>query len=393
MCGDMANRRPEETENTANVKMIVSLTLIHFIGDLYFSFLQPLIPVFIEKFSLTLVEVGLLTATSRFLAFIVQPSVGYLSDHYRTRFFILGGPLLSIVCCSLIGVAGSFGMLLSLISLGAVGGAMFHPAVAGMISTYSGRNFGLSMSVFNMGGTLAFGVGPIFITYFVEKFGLGKSPVSMIFGLAVMVYLFLSVPIPHGEGLRSRGFVGSLQEALGDVWKSIIFIWLAMVLRAFVIQSFTTYLPVIYARQDRALIAIGVLVALFTIAGALSGVLAGHVGDRIGFKPVFYVSYLLTPPSLIALICSSGNWVYVNAFLAGFFSMATLPLGVAMAQKLSPRGKSMVSSLMMGLAMGTGGMLTPLAGKLSDLYSIQTVLIFIALIPFFSIGLIYKVKE
>ena len=383
---------PEELETT-NVKVIVSLMLIHFIGDVYFSFIQPLIPVFVEKFALSMTQVGLLAGISRFLAFIVQPSVGYFADHYRTRVFILGGPLLTIVFLPLIGIAPSFVVLLLFISLGAVGSSMFHPAVAGMISTYSGPNFGLSMSIFNMGGTLAFGIGPIFITYFVEAFGLKASPITMVLGLAVMVYLFQTVPLPQGEGLRSRGFIGSLKEAIGDAWKPLVLIWLALVLRSFVVQSFTTFLPIIYARQGHSLTSIGILVALFTIAGALSGLLSGHISDKIGFKPIFYISYLLTSPSLIALVSCSGNWVYINAFSAGFFTMATLPLGVAMAQKLSPRGKSMVSSLMMGLAMGTGGILTPLTGKLSDFFSIHTVLVCMAVIPIFSIGLIYKVKE
>ena len=50
---------PEELETT-NVKVIVSLMLIHFIGDVYFSFIQPLIPVFVEKFALSMTQVGLL---------------------------------------------------------------------------------------------------------------------------------------------------------------------------------------------------------------------------------------------------------------------------------------------------------------------------------------------
>jgi FSR family fosmidomycin resistance protein-like MFS transporter len=383
---------PEELEN-ANVKVIISLTLIHFIGDFYFSFVHPLIPVFVEKFALSMAQVGLLAGVSRFLAFIVQPSVGYISDHYRTRVFILGGPLLAMVFIPLIGIAPSFIVLLLFVSLGAIGTAMFHPAVAGMIPSYSGRNSGFCMAIFGMGGTLSFGLGPIFITSFVEAFGLKASPMTMVLGLGVMVYLFFTVPLPQGEGLRSRGFIGSIKEALGDVWRSIILIWLVSVIRSLVVQSFMTFMPVIYARQGHSLVSIGLLVALFTIAGALSGMISGHISDRIGFKPVFYVSYLLASPSLIALISFSKSWGYACAFLAGFFTMATLPLGIAMAQKLSPRGKSMVSSLMMGLAIGIGGMLTPLAGKLGDFYSIQTVLLFIAVLPIISIGLIYMVKE
>jgi FSR family fosmidomycin resistance protein-like MFS transporter len=69
--------------------------------------------------------------------------------------------------------------------------------------------------------------------------------------------------------------------------------------------------------------------------------------------------------------------------------MATLPLGLAMAMELAPKGKSLIASLMMGLAFGTGGMITPLVGKLADIFSIRSALLFIAMIPLLSNGLIY----
>ena len=55
---------PEKVETT-DIKVIVSLMLIHFIGDVYFSFIQPLIPVFVEKFALSMTQVGLLAGISR----------------------------------------------------------------------------------------------------------------------------------------------------------------------------------------------------------------------------------------------------------------------------------------------------------------------------------------
>jgi len=52
------------------------LSLIHFIGDFYNSFIIALLPIFIGKFSLTLVApAGLIAGLSRFLAFVVQPLV------------------------------------------------------------------------------------------------------------------------------------------------------------------------------------------------------------------------------------------------------------------------------------------------------------------------------
>ena len=382
-------KRPHSTDT----KVIFSLTLIHFIGDFYVSFVNPLIPVFVEEFSLTLTQVGLIAGITRLLAFIVQPPVGYLADYYRTRFFILGGPLLAVIFIPLVGMAPSFFALLLLLSLGSIGSSMFHPTTAGMVSAYSGRRFGLSMSIFNMGGTLAFGLGPLFITYLVSSYGLRASPLTMVFGLAVMVLLFKIVPTPQGEGLKHLGFARSIKEVLGAVWKPIMLMWAVMILRAFVAQSFLIFVPVLFAQEGYSLVSIGTVVSLFTVAGALSGLLAGHLSDRIGYKPVFYLAFGLTTPTFYLLLYLPGNWVYVSASLAGFFAMATLPLGIAMAQELAPRGRSMVSSLMMGFSFGLGGMMTLLTGKLADIFSIRAVLAPLAIIPLLSIGLISLLPE
>jgi len=378
---------------TTDIKVIFGLTLVHFIGDFYNSFINPLLPVFMGKFSLTLTQVGLIAGISRFLAFLVQPSVGYIADHYRTRIFVLGGPLLAIVFIPLVGIAPFFLVLILFISLGSIGSSMYHPTIAGMVSTYSGRHFGFSMSVFNMGGTLAFGVGPLFITYFVDSYGLGASPFTMILGLAVMALLFRIVPPPQGEGLGNLGFIGSIREVMGTVWKSIMLLCVVMVLRAFVGQSFMVFIPVLYAQEGYSLVSIGTVVSLFTVAGAISGLIAGHLSDRVGYKPIFYLAHGLTTPCLYLLLYVPGNWVYFGAFVAGFFALATLPLGVAMAQELAPKGRSMVSSLVMGLTFGLGGVMTPLTGKLGDIFSIRAVLAFLAIIPFMTTGLISLVPE
>jgi MFS transporter, FSR family, fosmidomycin resistance protein len=376
-----------------DLKIIWALTLVHFTGDFYHSFISPLLPVLIEKYSLTLTQAGFIAGISRFLAFVVQPPVGYLADRYKTRAFVLGGPLIVVVSTSLVGIAPSYALLLVLVSASSIGSSIFHPTTAGMISTYSGRNFSFSMSIFNMGGTFAFGVGPLFITWVVARYGLDATPYTVFFGLAIMYYLFRVVPMPVGEGLGNLGLIGSIKGVFGSVWKSIALIWLVMVLRAFVSQSFLTFFPVLYSWEGHSLVSVGMLVAIFTVAGSISGLFAGHMADRMGFKPVFYITHFLTPPCMLLLLYLPGNWAYLGSMLAGFFVLATLPLGVTMAQKLAPGGKSMASSLMMGLAWGTGGVLTPITGKLCDIFTIKPVLSFIAFIPFLTLLLIRLIPE
>jgi FSR family fosmidomycin resistance protein-like MFS transporter len=64
-----------------------------------------------------------------------------------------------------------------------------------------------------------------------------------------------------------------------------------------------------------------------------------------------------------------------------------------MAQKLAPRGKSMVASLMMGFAYGLGGAMTPITGWLADLFTIQTVLHYAAFVPLLTLSLIFFLPD
>jgi FSR family fosmidomycin resistance protein-like MFS transporter len=371
-----------------NLRMIFALTLVHFTGDLYSAFISPLFPAFVDKLGLSLAQVGIIAGTARFLAFIVQPTVGYFADRYQSRLFPLGGLAMTVVFIPFSGMAPTFWVLLLTVALGSVGSSMYHPSVTGMVPVYAGRNAGLCMSVFNAGGTLAFALGPVFVTAYVARFGLPALPWTMMFGLAVWLWLYRILPTPQSEGLQSLGFYRALKEALGHVWRTIILIWLVMVLRAVVGQSFITFAPVLMVQEGYSLVAAGGIFALFTAAGTVSGLLGGHLADRIGFKPVFLTFHALMTPALLLMMYCQGSWIYLGAFIAGFMVLSTMPLGVAMAQQIAPRGRSMVASLMMGLAYGLGGLFTPLVGAFADSFGVRPVLLAISFLPPVTVALI-----
>jgi len=377
-----------KTQRT-NVKIIFALTMVHFMGDFYSSFVAPLLPAFVDKLSLSMAQVGIAMGIMRFLAFIVQPSIGYVADRYPTRSFALGGLLLTVLFIPLSGLSPSFLVLTLLLAFGSVGSSMFHPSVTGMVPVYAGRNSGFSMSIFNAGGTLAFAVGPLFITWFVAQYGLSAMPATMLIGLGTLIYLYRVIPTPEDQELKTSGFISSLKDILGEVWKAVFLIWCVMVLRAVVGQSFITFMPVLLAQKGYSLVAVGGVTSLFVVAGTLSGLAAGYFADKTGFKPIFYWTHGLMTPALLLFLNLSGSWIYLGAFTAGLFVLATLPIGVVMAQELAPRGRSMVASLMMGFAYGLGGVVSPVIGKLSDLFSIQTVLLYVTFIPLLTLVIIF----
>ncbi len=376
-----------------NKKVIFALFLIHFIGDFFQSFIRPLLPVMANKFDLSLTQVGLITGIATFMAFLIQPIFGYLADRYKTRVVLLVGSFVGAICIPMVGVAPYFWVVLLLIGLGSISAAIYHPTAAGMVSVYAGRRTGLAMSLFGLGGTLGFTIGPLVCSGYVTLMGMHRLPFLTLFGVLVFAVLFIMIPASNGSGHAQKDFLGSLKESIGGVWKPIVLIWSIACSRGFVEQSLLTFIPVLTAAEGHSLMSVGSILSLFTVGGSVSALVCGHLADRIGFKPIYFFSFALSSPSLLLFIQATGWLVYPLAFMAGFLLLATLFPAVALAQKVAPEGRALVSSIVIGLALGIAGLLMPLTGRVADAFGIRVVLSFIAFIPLAALLLIRNLPE
>jgi FSR family fosmidomycin resistance protein-like MFS transporter len=223
--------------------------------------------------------------------------------------------------------------------------------------------------------------------------GLQRLPILTIFGVLVFVILFIMIPAADVDGHLRSSLFGTLKESLGEVWKPVLLLWSIAFSRAFVEQALLTFIPVLTAVEGHSLVSVGGIVSLFTIGGSISALVCGHLVDRIGFKPVYFFSFALSSPSLLLFINADGRHIYPLALLAGFFLLATLFPSVALAQKVVPRGRSLVSSIIMGLGMGIAGLMMPLTGKIADTFGIRSVLNCVAFIPLAALLLIRNLRE
>ena len=376
-----------------NKKAIFALFLIHFTGDFFQSFIRPLLPVLANKFSLNMTQVGMITGVATFMAFLIQPVFGYMADRYRNRLLLLVGSFMGAICIPLVGIAPYFWIVLLLIGLGSISSAIYHPTAAGMVSVYAGLRTGLAMSIFGLGGTLGFTLGPMVCSAYVTLWGLHRLPILTLLGVLGFVVLFIMIPAADGSEHSQMDFIGSLKENIGEVWQPVVLIWSIAFSRAFLEQSLLTFIPVLTASEGFSLVSVGGIVSLFTVGGSVSAIVCGHLVDRVGFKPVYFFSFALSPPSILLFINSQGLQIYPIAFLSGFLLLATLFPAVALAQKVAPKGRSLVSSIVMGLAMGSAGLLLPLTGKLADVFGIRTVLNCAAFIPLAALLLIRRLPE
>jgi FSR family fosmidomycin resistance protein-like MFS transporter len=111
------------------------------------------------------------------------------------------------------------------------------------------------------------------------------------------------------------------------------------------------------------------------------GFFGGPIADRHGARGVIVVSLIAAVPFL-AIAPSLQGWHFVSLLaLGGFLLQSTLPVNVTFAQTIAPISAATVSSLMMGFAWGTGGLIVPLVGMLADRIGIERTLTIMAFMP------------
>jgi FSR family fosmidomycin resistance protein-like MFS transporter len=124
---------------------------------------------------------------------------------------------------------------------------------------------------------------------------------------------------------------------------------------------------------------------VFLFASALGTLVGGPIGDRIGRKPVIWISILGVAPFALALPHANLLWTTVLTIVIGFILSSAFSAIVVYAQELIPGKVGMVSGLFFGFAFGMGGLGAAVLGMLADRTSIDFVYQLIAYLPLLGI--------
>jgi FSR family fosmidomycin resistance protein-like MFS transporter len=147
--------------------------------------------------------------------------------------------------------------------------------------------------------------------------------------------------------------------------------------------SFAQLIP-LYLHRERAMpiSQANYTLSIYLACGALGGFLGGNLSDKIGGRKVIMISMIGCVPPLLLFFLTTGWLSTVGLVLGGLVLLFTIPVNVIMAQELAPTQTGTVSALMMGFAWGAAGLIfVPLAGWLSERYSMHAVLFAFSLTP------------
>jgi MFS transporter, FSR family, fosmidomycin resistance protein len=369
-----------------NLKILLILAAGHFVTDINTGALPAFLPFLKDYLGLSYASTASILLAFNITSSVIQPVFGFFSDRWSARWLLPLGPLLASLGLALIGFGPSYIWVLLFASLSGLGQASYHPEGFKTVNLLSGPKKATAISLFHLGGNLGFAVGPLLATALFAVSGLRGSVWFAIPGI-LMVAAFLIVPHWRASGANSPlGGRRPPQDLLpANDYGGMLFLILAVVLRSATRLSLLAFVPFYFIKvlNYNPLVS-GKYLSAFLLSGTVGITLGGILADRFGYRKTVLISFLLTPVFLFLFFYTDGALSVIFFALAGFFIISSNSVTMAMGQALMPRNVAMASALILGLAMGIGGIATTVFGWLADQFGISFTLQASFLLPLFA---------
>jgi len=373
-----------------NKKALAILSAGHLVTDLNQGALPALLPFFKEALGLSYTVAGIILLFGNLTSSVIQPAFGYLSDRRPIGWFLPLAPFIACLGLSVTGFISNYSLILLCIILSGFGVSSFHPEGFKTAYFFTGDKKATGMSIFAVGGNLGIAIGPILALTLVTFFGLKGTLGMIIPGMLIAIVLLsnmsmLTTPVEfaHKEAKKE------VKIPLSKNQKISFFLLVSVVtVRSWAQLGMVSYIPfyyIDYLKGDP--LYAGKLVSTFLMAGALGTLIGSPLADRWGHKNFLLISLISTFPLLILFYNTSGLIAFVLLGIAGMVLISSIALTTVMAQVLLPQHLGMASGLMVGFAIGAGGIGVTLLGTIADIWGVPVAMKTIFVMPLIAFGL------
>jgi FSR family fosmidomycin resistance protein-like MFS transporter len=371
-----------QQQKTFNLKVLLILSVGHMVTDIYQGALPAILPFLKDKLSLTYAMAGLIMMASNFTSSVVQPLFGHLSDRREKGFLLPLGCMCAGIGISLLSMPSHYPLVLMLVVISGLGVASYHPEGYKTASFHTGDKMATGMSIFSVGGNLGFALGPIIALSIITYLGFDSLPLMIVFCL-----MFVGLLAVTWKSLAQTKSVSSGQAHEAGTIPRRAYIAVALVIATVIMRSWTqmglmTYIPFYYIDylKGDAMYA-GRLVSALLLGGVVGTLLGSPLADRWGHKRYLIASLALTSMVLPLIFVTTGILIPITLGLCGMIMISSFTVTIVMAQQLLPRHLGVASGLLVGFAIGTGGIGVTLLGVIADYYGVPTALKAILVLP------------
>lgn len=370
-------------------KNIFLLGASSFFNDVGSEVITPIIPFYTIAMGGSGIAIGLISGLREGLASIFKIFGGWFSDRAGKRKpFIFFGYFLSIIFRFLLGIANSWKLIISFISLERFG--KLRDAPRDVIITQSTKKRGRGFGFHQMMDTSGAIVGALLVIFLFWKFQLQMRTIIFIgAGISALSLLPLFFVKENKTKATKKGLFKGIKE-LNPKLKYFIF-----VSSVFTLANFGLYLFLLLRMKEMtgSIVTSLIVYAIFNFVYALFVTPFGILSDKIGRKKVLLIGYILF--FLISL-----SFIFINNvfYFAALFVLYGLVYAITQANQ-----RALVSDLsgrMKGTSFGFYGSVIGIvnifggliAGVLWDI-SYRTMFVYISIIALLSVFLLIFLKR
>jgi FSR family fosmidomycin resistance protein-like MFS transporter len=381
----MSQRQPRAT--------LAASSFIHFLHDGCSDLLYLLFPVWAREFSLSFAQVGLLrTGYSGALALFQIPA-GFLAERWGEPRVMAAGTLLLSIGFLCLGTAGSFASLLFFLVIGGLGSGTQHPLSSSLVSrAYAEGPRRAALGIYNFSGDLGKMTWPAFVALFMTwvswRWAMQGMGLAVLLTSVAMLFLFSSVAPDFGETRTGRA-----AESMDKGWgiRNVRGFSLLSTIHGIDNGSrtvFLVYLPFLLQNKGAGMNLIGLALGLTFAGGAAGKFICGILAERLGIIRTVLVTEAITGLGILVLLALP---VTPSLFLLPVLGIAlngtSSVLYGTVAELVMPERLARVYGVFYTIGIGSGAIMPPLFGLLSDAAGVPVTLVLLATVVLLTLPL------
>lgn len=355
----------------------------HFVHDTYTAFVAPLLPLIIERLSLSLMLAGSLTLYLQ-IPSVLNPLIGYLDDRFGLRGLVAFAPALTATLMSCMGLVSDYWSLALLFLAAGFSIALFHAPAPAMVARVSDDRVGKGMSVFMAAGELGRTVGPLLAVWAVSVWTLDGIWKVALLGWVASLILYLRVRKMSVKKLQRS----PLRPVYSAAWRLFVPLLLIVSAKGFLVSSMGLYLPTFLQGQGASLWYAAGSLSAFELAGVIGALSSGTLSDRWGRKPVLSGALLSSALLMLAFVSANG-WLQIPILMAlGMVSLSAQPVMLAVVQDILPSHRALANGVHMGMSFIVRPIAAIIIGAVGDCLGLRTAILWSAVIVFLAVPVV-----
>ncbi len=377
-------------------KHVGILSAGHIATDINQGALPALLPFFIAAHDLSYTAAALIVFAVNMSSSVVQPLFGIAADRFSKPWLLPGGLMLAGLGLALTGLFQDYQWILILGIVSGVGIAAYHPEAARLVNFAAEDHKNTAMSLFGVGGTIGFTIGPLIVTTALLNWGM-KGTLVLLIPVTIMslIILFYFPILGSLEADENQKKDTARTNILKENWSAFARIAIIVSGRSIIFFGLNIFIPIYWINElNQSKVAGALALTVFAGSGIFGNLAGGSMADRIGQKKVIIYG-LLCLTTLLPVLVMVDNAQLATLLLVpvGFSLFATYSPTIVLGQRYLPNRIGLSSGVTLGLAVAIGGGAAPFIGKLADLYGVWVALSSVACLPIFIVLLALSLPE